>query len=155
MLSGDEEGGRVDAVHGAPVWRDRANFVIGAPLPEEGRSEQLWARRVGDQRFEICCIPFFLYDVALGDVVETDANYDVVRVIQPSGRFVFRVWFGEHFHPRQEVAEELEQLGALIEWSSANLLGVDAADEDHAQEIADYLIEAERAGRFVYETGRS
>lgn len=146
---------QVDAVHEAPVWRDRSNFVIGAPLPEESRSEQLWSRQVGDQRFEICCIPFFLYDVALGDVVETNANYDVVRVTEPSGRFVFRVWFGEHFHPRQEVAEELEQLGALIEWSSANLLAVDAADEDLAQVIADYLIEAERAGRFVYETGRS
>jgi hypothetical protein len=128
---------RVDAVHDAPVWRDRANFVIGAPLREEGRAEQLWARQVSDQRFEICCIPFFLYDVALGDVVETDANYDLARVVERSGRFVFRVWFGEAFHPRQEVADELAELGALLEWSSANLLAVDAADEAHAQVIAD------------------
>jgi len=146
---------RVDAVHEAPVWRERSNCLIGAPLPEEGRSEQLWARQVGAQRFEVCCIPFFLYDVALGDLVETDANYDVVRVVKPSGRFVFRVWFGESFHPRQEVADELEQLGALTEWSSTNLLAVDAADERDAQVIADYLLQAERAGRFVYETGSS
>jgi hypothetical protein len=146
---------RVDAVHEAPVWRDRANFVIGAPLPEEGRSEQLWARQLGDERFEICCIPFFLYDLALGDVVETDANFEVARVVARSGRFVFRVWFGKAFHPRQEVADELGELGALLEWSSANLLAVDAADEAHAQVIADYLAEQERAGRLMYETGRS
>jgi hypothetical protein len=146
---------RVDAVHEAPVWRERANFVIGAPLPEEGRAEQLWARQLGDERFEICCIPFFVYDLALGDVVETDANHDIVRVIEPSGRFVFRVWFGEAFHPRQEIADALAELGALLEWSSPNLLGVDAADEAHAQVIADYLAEQHRAGRLMYETGRS
>jgi uncharacterized protein DUF4265 len=146
---------RVDAVHEAPAWRERANFIVGAPLPEEGRAEQLWARQLGDERFEICCIPFFVYDLALGDVVETDADYDVVRVLERSGRFVFRVWFGDAFHPRQEVADELAGLGALLEWSSANLLAVDAADAAQAQEIADYLAEQERAGRLTYETGRS
>src|SRR3954453_9406655 len=72
---------RVDAVHAAPVWRERADFVIGARLPEEGRAEQLWARRIEGRHFEVCCIPFFLYDVALGDVVETDADYDLERVV--------------------------------------------------------------------------
>jgi hypothetical protein len=146
---------RVDAVHDAPVWRERANFVIGAPLPEEGRAEQLRVRQVGDRRFEVCCIPFFLYGVALGDVVETDADYDLVRVVERSGRFVFRVWLGEVFHPRQEVADELAELGALLEWSSANLLAVDAADEAHAQTIADYLAEQESASRLAFETGRT
>jgi len=146
---------RVDAVHDAPVWHDRADFVIGAPLLEEGRAEQLWARQVGDQRFEICCIPFFLYDVALGDLVETDAGYDLARVVQPSGRYVFRVWFGNTAHPRQDIADELAERGVLLEWSSANLLAIDAADETHAQEVADYLAEQQRADRLMFETGRS
>lgn len=59
------------SVHREPVWRDRANFVVNAPLPEEGRYEQLWSRQLSDDCFEVCCIPFFLYDVALGDVVQT------------------------------------------------------------------------------------
>ena len=29
-------------------------------------TEQLWARRLDEERFEVCCIPFFAYDVALG-----------------------------------------------------------------------------------------
>jgi hypothetical protein len=82
---------RVNAVHEGPVWRDRANFIVGAPLSEEGRAEQLWARQLGGERFEICCIPFFVYDLALGDVVETDAAQNIVRVVEPSGRFVFRI----------------------------------------------------------------
>lgn len=142
----------MDAVHEAPVWRDRANFVIGAQLPEEGRAEQLFARQLSDRRFEICCIPFFVYDLALGDVVETDESYNVTSVVQPSGRFVFRVWFGESFHPRHPVADELSAHGALLEWSSDNLLAVDAADEVAAQEIADYLAAEERAERLAFET---
>jgi hypothetical protein len=55
------------AVHLAPVWRERANCLIFANIAEGGlpkRWEQLWARRVGDARFVLCCIPFFAYDRA-------------------------------------------------------------------------------------------
>jgi hypothetical protein len=45
--------------------------------------------------------------------------------------------------------------GALLEWSSATLLALDAADEAHAEAIAGYLSEQERAGRLMFETGRS
>jgi hypothetical protein len=145
---------RTDAVHPDPVWRDRADFIIGAKLPEPDRAEQLWARRLGGRRFEICCIPFFLYDVALGDEVETGDDYELVRVVKPSGRYVFRVWFGQSFHPREAVAEHLVEMGALIEWSSANLLAIDAADRGLAQSVADYLHEQAASG-LVYETGRS
>jgi Domain of unknown function (DUF4265) len=149
-------------VHQDPVWRERSNFVINAELPEKDRPrrfEQLYARRVGDDRFEVCCIPFALYDVALGDIVVTapkgDRKYVVREVVNPSGRYVFRVWFGESFHPRDEVAQELKALGSLTEWSSRNLLAVDAVDLEHAQMVADFLAESEKAGRLVYETGRS
>jgi hypothetical protein len=144
---------RIDAVHEAPIWAERANFIIGAPLPEEGRAEQLCARKLDDKRFEICCIPFFLYNLALGDIVETDADYNVVQVVKRSGRFVFRVWFGETFHPRQEIADDLTELGALIEWSSANLLAVDAADNATARLIQEYLDRQESSGHLVHEKG--
>jgi len=42
--------------------------------------------------FEVCCIPFFVYDLALGDVVAAsprDSRKSVVdRVVAPSGRYV-------------------------------------------------------------------
>ena len=135
------------------------NFIINAELPEAGRFEQLWARQRSDGTFEICCIPFFLYDVALGDVVQTtargDRQYILSEVVSPSQRYVFRVWFGGSDVPTSTVVERLESLGALMEWSSANLLAVDARDLQHAQEIADYLAGAERRGELVFETGRS
>jgi hypothetical protein len=150
------------AVHQDPVWRERANFIIHAELPEKDRPkrfEQLWARQLGDDRFEVCCIPFFVFDLALGDVVATTPRdgrkYLVKRVVEPSGRYVFRVWFGQSFHPRDEIASGLTALGSLIEWSSRNLLAVDVADAEHAQVVANFLMEREKAGHLIYETGRS
>src|SRR5947209_2116831 len=67
-----------EAVHSEPVWRDRSNFIIAAEVLGGGdtRTEQLWARQVDEHRFEVCCIPFFVYDVALGDVVVTSPKGD-------------------------------------------------------------------------------
>ncbi|UAL29269.1 DUF4265 domain-containing protein [Nocardioides rotundus] len=83
------------STHAEPVWRERANFIINAPLPEAGRFEQLWAKQVGENQFEICCIPFFLYDLALGDTVETapqgSRQYVLSRVLNRSGRYLPRV----------------------------------------------------------------
>lgn len=117
--------------------------------------EQIFARQLGPYRFEVCCIPFFVYDVALGDVVETDETYLIRRVAEPSGRFVFRVWFGGTAHPRDEVAEVLIELGGLLERSSVNLLGVDAENLEVSQRIAEFLASAADDGKLMFETGRS
>jgi hypothetical protein len=66
-------------VHQDPVWRERSNFIINAELPERDqayRFEQLFPRRAGDGLFEVCCIPFALYDVALGDIVTVRPSDD-------------------------------------------------------------------------------
>lgn len=145
-------------VHEEPVWRDRADFIIRAPIEESAvaHAEQLWARKIREHVFEICCIPVDIYDLALGDIVETDGSYTIRGIVQASGRYVFRVWFGETENPpRQEVFQRLIELGALNEWSSQNLLAVDARDFQHAQIIADFLSERERLGHLVFETGRT
>lgn len=151
-----------EARHLEPVWRDRSNFIIAADISSQGAvasREQLWARQISGSQFELCCIPFFLYDVALGDIVEVDAagprKYLIRSVVQPSGRYVFRVWFGEPYQPRDEIAQALENRNALLEWSSQNLLAVDARDAMHGQVIADFLTDRERKGQLIYEAGKS
>lgn len=131
-------------------WKERPAYNVSSSC---GREDS------GNNRFEVCCIPFFVRDLALGDVVTTSATegleYVVAKVVAPSGRYVFRVWFGESFHPRDEIASDLSALGSLIEWSSRNLLAIDAVDRDHAQRVADVLMELENVGHLIYETGRS
>lgn len=148
-----------EAVHRDPIWRDRADFIIAIAIDPGSTSiatEQLWVRRVDDRHFELCCIPFFAYDVALGDRVEVDADFLVRRVVHPSGRYVFRVHFVRpESRFRDEVVRELTERGALVEWSSAGMFAVDAQDARHAQQIADYLAQQEHLGRLAYETGRT
>jgi hypothetical protein len=147
--------------HNHPVWRDRSDFIIHVPLPEDDkpwRFEQLFARRISEDEFEVCCIPYFAYDMALGDIVRTSARgsrkYVVEEVVTRSGRFVFRVWFGSQEADRQFVAEQLTEMGALLEWRTINLLAVDAANEQLAQVVANWLQNQENLGNLVYETGK-
>lgn len=144
-----------EVVHANPVWRDQSDFIVGAVLPDSAGTEQLWARQVAANRFVVCCIPFFLYDLALGDLVETDAEHTVKRVVEPSGRFVFRVWFAGSSASHEEVVEKLLQKGALVEWSSQNLLAVDAKHEQAASKISEYLSQCEQASMVSYETGKT
>ena len=55
--------------------------------------EQLWTKRVSVDLFELSCIPFFAYDMALGDIVRADAatGYVVQAVMKHSGNGVVRV----------------------------------------------------------------
>ncbi len=151
--------------HENPVWRDRANFIIIAridlePTVVQGRWEQLWTQQITDNRFILCCIPFFIYDLALGDEVETSPqgknSYVMQRVVNPSGHYTFRVWFHDP-GVRGEVARELDRQGCLVEWRSisGNLLAIDAASDSQAQEVADLLWHREQSGCLTYETGRT
>jgi hypothetical protein len=150
------------AVHLNPVRRERADFIIRAEIKEPGVArdfEQLWARRLAGVRFEICCIPFFVYDLALGDEVETapHPDYTVQRVVRASGRYTFRAWFGGPGDPgqREEAISALTALASEAEWYSENLLALDAVDGVRAQALADLLAEHESRGALTYETGRT
>ena len=147
------------STHEAPAWRERSNFIVNAKLPEEGRFEQLWARKISDDTFEVCCIPFFLYDVALGDIVRTKESegrkYMLDGVVEPSGHYVFRARLGRSSHSREQIVGRLTELGTVMEWSSATLLAIDALDLIHAQHVADFLHEQAERGQLIYETGKT
>jgi Domain of unknown function (DUF4265) len=92
----------------------------------------------------LCCIPFFVYDLNLGDEVETRAEGEqrhvVDRVVRHSEHYTFRIWFGQSDNPyvRDVVMDEIERRGWLFEWYSENLLAI-SVESARAQEVADYL----------------
>lgn len=146
------------AVHSQPVWRDRTDFIFHAYCgSKNGRNEweQLWGKKVAPSCYVVCCIPFFVYDVALGDEVEIDTNHVLKRVVNKSGQLTFRVWFGEQGAAiRKKMVLEMETMDLLMEWSSYNLLGL-SVQQDRAQLLADYLQLRENEGLLKYETGQS
>jgi hypothetical protein len=152
-----EEGDYV-ATHSSPVWRERADFVFAAYLgAKHGRNEweQLWGKKIAAQRFVVCCIPFFVKDVALGDEVETDGDFVLQRIVRASGQVTFRVWLGgQDAMQRQAMVQEIVARTPVVEWSSEHLLALSVADSE-AQGLADLLHLRENEGRLQYETGRS
>lgn len=148
------------ATHQEPVWREHSDFIIVADISNYSAAasrEQLWARKLSASTFEVCCIPFFVYDLALGDVVATMSERDHVlsQVVRPSGRFVFRAWLASAGPWRSTILERLGSLGCLLEWSSMDLVAVDSPDLEQAILVGDFLQAQEDAGRLVFETGRS
>jgi hypothetical protein len=138
--------GRQDiATHAEPAWRDRANFLIFADLSGTGmpgRLEQLWARQLAGDSFELCCIPFFTYGLALGDVVQTtphgERSYVDNRVTATSGRRVLRVWLAEADAEARAIIERyLDETKALNEWSSENLLAIDVVSHEFSVSLAE------------------
>jgi hypothetical protein len=150
-------------VHVHPVWRDKADFMLNMKIDSEDgalRYEQLWVKRHGEELFEICCIPFFLYDLALGDkvrVAEQDGRRVMEGAVEFSGHHTFRAWFGDSSQAtaKDEVLRELERRGCLYEWFSENLLAIDAPNDGVAMAIADYLLAQEEQEYLQYETGRT
>ena len=137
------------AVHAEPIWRGVANFVARAPI-EDG-FEQLWTRKE-DDRHVICCIPFFVYDLALGDTVLLDANGVVEGVVSRSGRNVARLWFGDSDEDQTAILTKLHLLGAQTERSSPNLVAVDYLERS-AVGVEVMLTNGHDQGLFVFERG--
>jgi|GEM_PF-922724 len=155
------------AFHNNPVWSKKANFVINARLDSKESDsslkwEQLWVRNLGENLYEVCCIPFFVYNLALGDEVETILSIDDLqsnifhKIYKASGHYTFRIWFGEvpTSQTKEEIYSELLNLNCLAEWYSPDLLALDAESESHAQVVANLLDHKEKLGLLVYETGR-
>jgi hypothetical protein len=150
------------ALHREPVWRERANFIVNAPIEESPavHTEQLWTRHdPATQLYEICCIPFFIYDLALGDMVAVrvaqNGSYVFERVIARSGHLTFRIYFGRAESRFQaDVMMDLVKAPIRIERFSENVVALDIEEKDSPQRLADYLAQAQVGGKLVYETGR-
>jgi hypothetical protein len=112
------------AAHQNPVRRPTPSFMLRAALDDiegDGNFEQLWTKRLDEDRFEICCVPFFAYDLALGDVVRADADtgFVIQSVEKRSGNGVARVAVkraeeAETVH--SDLHDLLQRLHYLHEW---------------------------------------
>lgn len=144
------------ATHDDPVWRGDANFLIFADLSNEempGRWEQLWAHRLGENEFRLCCVPFFAYGLALGDRVATaprdDKKYVIQSTIAESGHATYRVWFGdaENADATRDMVEMYAKTKRwLFEWSSNNLLAFDIPSGQNEAEIEAFVSEHAHLG---------
>ncbi len=147
--------------HLSPVWRTKSDYILQARLPEDSHKkwEQLWTHKHDDGSYEICCIPFAVYDLALGDRVKADDANILTEVVQRSGNWTVGVWFGEVDLARRKELELsmiykiIKEMGCLMEWYSEYLLAINADTDQATNDIVEFLKEKEIPDSLVYETG--
>ena len=147
------------ATHEDAVWHRLHYFSLVVPIPDaEAYYEQLVCERAGENRYRLLCIPFFLYGVALGDILEGDASAELedleFQVAERSGRSVYRVWFDSgSVAVIEDCLTNLTSLGALTEQSSKRLYAIDAENPKIAERVEAYLRKGESSGKWEYERG--
>ncbi|MFD7908660.1 DUF4265 domain-containing protein [Kitasatospora sp. NPDC059747] len=112
-----------------------------APFDLAGMLEQLWLRELEEGGgYEVCCIPFYAYGLALGDVVGKSGSDTVDSLISKSGRRVLRVFFAEprpSVDSRSALRSAVDLAGLLSEWNGDRLAAIDVPDISVMQPVFD------------------
>jgi hypothetical protein len=135
--------------HEFPVWRETSDFILAKRLnesdvPEKWKWEQIWARQILDNVFEICCIPFFSYGLALGDWVNTkpldERKYVINDIVEKKGHTTYRVWFQSKAEWNSTI-DEIQTLGCLVEvrWEKSGLIAIDAPNSTIREKLENFL----------------
>lgn len=108
--------------------------------------------------FEICCIPFVSYGLALGDQVNTkpfeERTYVVNEIIQRSGHQTYRVWFNS-IKERPQLVHEILNLKCLVEerWKNSDLVSVSVPNPDSMVKLEKLLRRFEETLDIEWESG--
>jgi Domain of unknown function (DUF4265) len=145
------------SVHLSPAWANKANFKIFADIAEDKKKpewEQLWVNRENDQSYQICCIPFFTYGIALGDIVTVDDRLVITKKLSNSGHKTVRIWFADTpVSISSEFGAELFSLGYILEWQSKKMLALSAANQNQFDDLIEFLDAKLIELGFEYELG--
>ncbi len=117
--------------HSTPAWRAKSDFLIRVDLADSGlpeTMEQIWARKIGHLTFEVCCIPFFAYGLALGDTVQCNCELVMQKRLASGGHNTLRVVIAD-FASSHQIHEAIHgwvvATGMLHEWHSPGYLAID------------------------------
>ena len=127
------------------MWRQRANYAklasinyVSAPVRGQYTHEQLALEKITNDKYIVCCIPFLLYDINLGDTVSFQGN-SIHREVD-GGRYGFRIFIdAETIDPTlfNATKEVLIQSGASIEYrDDGRLWAIDTLDKSSAAKVS-------------------
>ncbi|HTQ10936.1 MAG TPA: DUF4265 domain-containing protein, partial [Fimbriimonadaceae bacterium] len=110
-----------------PSWAEEPDYVLHGtgPYGDKVVREQLWMKRIGEGVYELRCVPMFLYGLAYGDLVTRDDG-EALRVVEPSGRSAFRVFWSVPCDDREMFERQVGDRNGRVVWYSSRLVGVDA-----------------------------
>jgi hypothetical protein len=128
-----------------------------SPFGFPNMNEQMWLKQLDERRYEVSCIPFRVYGLALGDHVELEEGQFISQVVQGSGRRVLRVFFtdprpsvtGDDL--RQDLVRAVELAGLLSEWSGDRHVAIDMPSSSDMRGVYASVTREIEAGSAVWE----
>lgn len=147
------------ATHSDPAARERTNHILRIDLAQDdlpGRYEQLWTRTDDNERFELCCIPFFAHGVSLGDVISLVDSTGSYRVESKAGHRTIRVVIEDEAYAHQSHDEfhgQLAKIGVLSEFMghAESYCAIDIVDQAQADAVIEMLVPLARAETLIWE----
>lgn len=134
----------VYVVHSRPAIIERRNYIANvdlAPYGLSGQFEQLWLRPVDGGQYEVACIPFCVYGLALLDQVTVTADGRFVNtIVSRSGRRVLRILLMESLGVRLDdvisvIRSELDRLKMAYEWQGERHIAIDVSSTSDLSRI--------------------
>ncbi|MEV7860914.1 DUF4265 domain-containing protein [Streptomyces hirsutus] len=126
-----------------------------APFGLGGMLEQLWLRKLPeDSGYEVCCIPFYAYGLALGDIVGKSEADTIDRLIGRSGRRVLRVFFVDprpSGDSRAALRSAVASANLLSEWNGEHHVAIDVPDVSAMQPVFESVQDEIQKGAAFWE----
>ena len=137
---------------------------IRIPLPADTGmcSEVMWAKPLGGRRYRLVNIPFYAYNLNLGDIVYASVSagdyLPVYRFTEVgSGNQTMRVFFPVALKnkERHEFVDQMKRLAASIEWADAQLCALSLPTPVAFDTVFEALLKLEGSGVLGFETTES
>jgi hypothetical protein len=139
------------------IWARIEKDEEGYPTSQDW--EDLWASPLTDGLAMIQSIPFFVKNVAVGDIAATvrteDGRIVLQTIVERSGHSTFRIWPHQRATAERDgIMGDLKDRGAGVELTIESLIAIDAPPERES-EIWNYLETGEKANRWDLQVGYS
>ena len=119
--------------HPNPIRGKEANAIVYGKIEvdnDQDVREALWAKYLDKNRYEVYCIPLFVYDLNLGDIIETLIDewgcLTLDKVVQYSGNRTYWIWFNQPCSEsiRSSVTNKLINCECLVEAYNRSLIAI-------------------------------
>ena len=139
----------------------KINFKLSAEDRAQGvEAENLWAENLGNGRFRVDSIPFYVYGLSYGDIVDADIEDGrlVFRtVVKRSGHSTYRVLVndqkGFESDGFQNLWSQLERLGCSSEVAKKRWIAIDVTPSADIHAVYGILEAGEESGVWSFDEG--
>ncbi|MCK2216783.1 DUF4265 domain-containing protein [Actinomadura sp. ATCC 31491] len=131
-----------------------------APFGFPGLFEQIWLGDLGGGMYEVRCIPFRVYGLALGDIVDISSDGSLISsLVRPSGRKVLRVLLIPSLGAERlstvinSINMKIGEADLLFEWSGDRHVAIDVPADINVDDLIGLVSGYVERGEAFWEWG--